>query len=114
MYADLLESRGWDTYFAGAGHVTGCELFPLPTDAFGCDAEYDLGNLGSYGVQYWLHSSWASGFLNIGIGCAPPTVAEWWERGHAGNADRFRGRFVSGIPPVAVVGEAWGGGCPAS
>ncbi len=32
-------------------HTTGCQAFPSPTGPAGCDATYDLGNLGSYGVQ---------------------------------------------------------------
>ena len=36
----------------GPGHTNGCPTWPLPTDPLGCDVTYDLGNLGSYGVQY--------------------------------------------------------------
>ena len=61
---------------SGVSHVTGCPAFPLPTDPPGCDATYDLSNLGSYGVQYWIFAGWATGLINVGIGCTPPATAQ--------------------------------------
>ena len=97
---------------AGApGHTTGCLAFPLPTDPPGCDATYDLSNLGSYGVQYWLESKWATGYLNIGIGCSPPVTAKSYVIGDASSANDFRARFVINIPPEVEVTEPYGGPC---
>ena len=91
---------------AGApGHTTGCE-------STGCDGTYDLDNLGAYGVQYWLQSSWATGYLNIGIGCLPQTDAEYYAERHATAAYYYRRRFVTNIPPIVHVVEPYGGECP--
>jgi hypothetical protein len=100
---------------AGApGHTNGCPAFPLPTDPPGCDATYDLGNLGSYGVQYWLESKWATGYLDIGIGCSPPVTAKNYVIGDANSANNFRDRFVADAPPEVSATEPYGGPCIAS
>jgi hypothetical protein len=97
---------------AGApGHTTGCQAFPLPTDPPGCDATYDLSNLGSYGVQYWLESKWATGYLNIGIGCSPPVTATNYATWDANSANGFRARFVNNVPPVVTATQPYGGPC---
>jgi len=93
------------------GHTTGCPAFPQPTDPLGCDATYDLSNLGSYGVQYWLESSWATGYLNIGIPCAPPATAMDYATWNAMAANGFRSRFVSNAPPSVTARLANGGPC---
>lgn len=93
------------------GHVTGCQAFPLPTDTRGCDQTYDLNNLGSFGVQYWLESNWATGFLNIGIGCAPPDIAVAYVQWNELSANLFRSRFVENIPPVVTATPPFGGPC---
>ena len=94
-------------------HTTGCVAFPLPTDPPGCDATYDLNNLGSYGVQYWLQSNWAIGYLNIGIGCSPQITASSYAIGHANRADGFRNRIVNNIPPTVTATLPYGGLCNA-
>ncbi len=93
------------------GHVNGCAAFPLPTDPLGCDATYDLTNLGSYGVQYWLESSWATGYLNIGIGCSPFATAMEYATSDATAANGFRDRFVTNVPPVVTAPQPYGGPC---
>jgi hypothetical protein len=93
------------------GHVNGCAAFPLPTDPIGCDATYDLGNLGSYGVAYWLHSSWATGHLNIGIGCSPAATAANYVNTDAGAANGLRSRFVANAPAVVTAVQPYGGPC---
>src|SRR5712691_926088 len=93
------------------GHVTGCAAFPLPTDLPGCDATYDLTNLGSYGVQYWLESSWATGYLNIGIGCSSFATAMEYATSDATAANAFRDRFVTHVPPVVTAPQPYGGPC---
>jgi hypothetical protein len=55
---------------------TGYPHVACPGGGGGCDATYDLNNLGSRGIQYWLQSSWATGHLNIGIGCASTAIAQ--------------------------------------
>jgi hypothetical protein len=96
------------------GHVTGCKAFPMPTDPAGCDATYDLRNLGSYGVQYWLESKWATGYLNIGIACSPPAIAEEYARWDALSAHYLRDRFVTNIPPDVTLSYPYGGLCLAN
>jgi hypothetical protein len=97
---------------AGApGHTYGCIAFPLPTDSWGCDATYDLNNLGSHGVQYWLESSWATGYLNIGISCAPNDTAYQYATWNAACANNFRDRFVDNVPPIIAVTQPYGGPC---
>jgi hypothetical protein len=93
------------------GHTTGCPTFPLPTDPAGCDATYDLTNLGSYGIQYWLEASWATGYLNVGIGCSPSNVAWEYAYWHQNSANMFRDRIVSGTPPVVSATLPYGGPC---
>ena len=95
----------------GPGHVTGCPAFPNPTDPAGCDATYDLSNLGSYGIQYWLESTWASGFMNVGLGCAPAATALQVVTAHAASANSFRDRFVANAPPVVAPSVPYGGWC---
>ena len=93
------------------GHTTGCQDFPLPTGPLGCDQTYDLANLGSFGVQYWLESNWATGYLNIGIGCSPPDIALAYVEANQEAANSFRRRFVENIPPVVSVMPPYGGPC---
>ena len=80
------------------GHVTGCEPFPNPTDPPGCDATYDLSNLGGYGVWYWLMSSWATGYVDVGIACSPRADEhiDWL----VNSANGQRARFVTNVPPL--------------
>lgn len=97
---------------AGApGHTTGCAAFPNPGDLPGCDATYNLSNLGSYGVQYWLESKWATGYLNIGIGCSAVPIPETYATYDADSANGFRDRFVTNIPPVVTAPTPYGGPC---
>ena len=92
------------------GHVTGCAEFPRPTDPPGCDATYDLGNLGAYGVSYWLESGWATGYLNVGIGCSPR--AEEYVINVADAAEHLRRyRFVTDFPPPVLPTPSYGGPC---
>lgn len=93
------------------GHVNGCPAFPLPSDPLGCDATYDLTNLGSYGVQYWLESNWATGYLNIGIGCSSFATAMAYATWDANSANGFRDRFVTNVPPVVTAPQPYGGPC---
>jgi hypothetical protein len=118
LYRDWNTLSGWAALLAhearhvsGPGHVNGCPAFPLPTDPFGCDATYDLGNLSSYGVQYWLFSGWATGQLNVGIGCAPQAVAQTIATTMAVNANGYLNRFVVNPPPMVVVSSPYGGPC---
>jgi len=90
-------------------HVTGCPAFP--TGVFGCDATYDLANLGAYGIQYWLNANWASGYLNVGIACTPAAKAMEYANWHTSSANSTRGRFVSNAPPVVTVSAPFGGIC---
>ena len=93
------------------GHVTGCEARPLPSHPPGCDSAYDLDNLGSYGVQYWLQSRWATGYLNIGIGCSPELTAMAYAKQHERDANQSRNRFVTNIPQMVVATAPYGGPC---
>ena len=92
------------------GHTNGCPDFPLPTDSYGCDATYDLSNLGSYGIQYWFYSGWATGYLNIGIACSPSTAQEYATT-MASSANGYLGRFVTNPPPLVTATEPYGGLC---
>jgi hypothetical protein len=95
----------------GPGHTNGCPAFPDPMGPFGCDQTYDLAYLGSYGVQYWLHAGWASGYLHIGLRCAAPDVVNRHLAGHVSVADDFRTRFVMNAPPPATSALTYGGAC---
>jgi hypothetical protein len=90
------------------GHTRGCTAFPNPTDSPGCDATYDLRNLGSYGVQYWLSRAWATGALDIGIGCALPVRARSYAESNMASANSYRDRFVSGVPPMLQLTPPYG------
>jgi len=98
-------------HVSGPGHVTGCAFFPLSTDPLGCDATYDLANLGSYGVQHWLFAEIATGQINIGIGCLPPASAQSFANRLAGYANVYLGRFVTGTPPPVAAAPPYGGSC---
>jgi hypothetical protein len=95
----------------GPGHATGCTAFPLPTDPPGCDAAYNLGNLGSYGVQYWLFAGWATGVINVGIGCLAPGAAQSYTTTAATNANGYLARFVTSAPPAVTASAPYGGPC---
>jgi hypothetical protein len=95
----------------GPGHVTGCPAFPLPTDPAGCDASYDLQNLGSYGVQYWFFSSLATGAFNVGIGCLPASTAQQYATSAASTANVYPSRFVTNAPPSVTATVPYGGPC---
>lgn len=103
----LHESR----HVLGPGHVTGCPAFPLPTDPAGCDANYDLQNLGSYGVQYWFFSSLANGTFNVGIGCLPAATAQQYATSAALSANAYPSRFVTNAPPSVTATAPYGGLC---
>jgi hypothetical protein len=95
----------------GPGHVNGCQSFPNPTDPLGCDADYNLANLGSYGVQHWLYKNWTLGYLNVGVSCESDgglADTQWLLQGTNGYLDRF----VKNIPPVLLMpGPPYGGPC---
>jgi hypothetical protein len=117
-YRDWNTLSVWAALFAhearhvtGPGHVTGCPAFPNPTDPPGCDATYDLNNLGSYGVQYWLFSGWATGFLNVGLGCAPLATAQSEAMFAASAANLIPPRFVTNAPPSVTATTPYGGPC---
>ncbi|HUF31420.1 MAG TPA: hypothetical protein VMM77_12280 [Gemmatimonadaceae bacterium] len=93
------------------GHTTGCPYWPLPTDPPGCDPSYDLANLGSYGLQYWLESSLATAYLNVGIGCLPAATATEYIQWHVNSANNFRPNFVTSAPPEVVATVPHGGPC---
>jgi hypothetical protein len=118
FYRDWNALSGWAALFAhearhatGPGHVHGCPAFPLPTDPLGCDATYDLSNLGSYGVQYWLFSGWATGFINVGIGCSPAATAQSLATWAASAANIYPTRFVTNAPPSVTATIPYGGPC---
>jgi hypothetical protein len=93
------------------GHTTGCPAFPSPAGPAGCDATYDLSNLGGYGMQYWLFSSWASGYINIGIGCSPSAIARNYAEFMAFYANEYLDRFVTNAPPAVTAAQPYGGPC---
>lgn len=97
----------------GPGHTTGCPAFPGSTGPAGCDATYDLSYLGSYGVQYWLNSNWASSFLHVGIDCAPTDVQTRYFSAMTSAANSYLDRFVANAPPAVVTSRLlYGGPCP--
>ena len=92
-------------------HVNGCPDFPAPTDPIGCDPTYDVNNLGGYGIQFWMHSSMARAFLNMGIGCLQPQVAQTYANASATFANStYQSRFVT-IPPIVTAAPPYGGPC---
>jgi hypothetical protein len=118
FYRDWDFVSGWMALFAhearhasGPGHVNGCPAFPLPTDPVGCDATYDLSNLGSYGVQYWLFAGLATGSINVGIGCAPAATAESLASSAARSANLYLTQFVTNAPPSVTATTPYGGPC---
>jgi hypothetical protein len=118
LYRDWNSVSAWMALFAhearhadGPGHVTGCPAFPLPTDAYGCDATYDPAHMSSYGVQYWLFSGWATGTIVVGIACTPFGEAQSYASTAAGNANSYLSRFVSNAPPVVTARPPFGGPC---
>lgn len=117
-YRDWNGVSGWLTLLAhearhadGPSHVTGCPAFPLPTDAAGCDLTYDPTRISSYGIQYWLFSAWATGYLNVGIACAPAATAQSYATTAANNANGYPARFVSNPPPLVTASVPYGGVC---
>jgi hypothetical protein len=95
----------------GPLHTTGCPAFPLPTDALGCDATYDLSALGSNGVHYWLLSSLATGYLKIGIACLSASRANAWVTFATVNANSRATQITANAPPMVVVSPPYGGLC---
>jgi hypothetical protein len=96
----------------GAPHTTGCEAFPNPSAALGCDQRYDVLNLGAYGVQYWLAQSWMTGRLNVGIACSPDKARAYIVDLLRALNLSFRTRFVESVPPIVAMPEPpFGGPC---
>jgi hypothetical protein len=93
------------------GHTTGCPTSPNPTDPPGCDSTYDLSNLGSYGVQYWIQSKWAAGFVYVGIRCSPAATQNEYILWNVNSANGARSRFVSDVPPLVAGGVTHAGSC---
>jgi len=96
-------------HLTGPGHVTGCSA--VPPGVLGCDATYDLTNLSSYGVEYWLESNWATGYLNIGIGCSSFATAMAYATWDATSANGFVDRFLTNAPPFVTAPQPYGGPC---
>lgn len=94
----------------GPGHVTGCAAWPDGT-IYGCDAEYNLDNLGSYGLMYWLEHAWLTGYLNIGIGCADENTAKYLIDGHLLSVNGLSENFVIQPPLVSKPNPPYGGPC---
>ena len=70
----------------------------------GCDATYNLANLGSRGIQYWLESSWATGYLNIGIGCASTALSQQYANWNLQSANQHAASdFAAQPPPQAAL-----------
>ena len=119
LYRHFEPMVGWLALFAhevrhvsGPGHVTGCAAWPSPTDPAGCDATYDLSNVGSYGVQYWLFSNWSSGNFNLGIGCLTAARAKSLAEYMASVANIYPRLFVTGAPLSVTATTPYGGVCP--
>lgn len=90
----------------GPGHDSGCGS---PGQ---CDQTYDLSNLGSFGVQYWLHFSWMTGYLNVGVGCSPSDKAYEMVYMHQASANGYRNRISNNPPPLANLPlPPYGGPC---
>lgn len=87
------------------GHVSGC----LDPRRPACDAAYDLTNLGGYGVHYWMHAGWATGYLNVGIGCSE-RAGQYVEQA-AWGANVLVKHFVTNPPPEVVPQPPYGGPC---
>jgi hypothetical protein len=97
----------------GPAHVAGCEAYPDPDGARGCDPDYDLNNLGSYGIQYWLNEAWMKGYLNVGIACDAATAYDYVDL-HRRRTNDFRRRIVADVPPeLPLPDPPYGGPCPA-
>jgi hypothetical protein len=118
FYRNWESISGWMALFAhearhasGVSHVNGCPAFPLPTDPVGCDETYDLNNLGSYGIQYWLFAGLARGSINVGIGCAPAATAESLASFAARSANVYLTQFVTNAPPSVTATTPYGGPC---
>ena len=94
----MLHERDW---FRPPPHVNGCPAFPNPGDPLGCDATYDLANLSSYGLQYWLDAQWATGAIHLGLRCSSEGMG--YATFSASDAGSFRDRFVTGAPPFTNV-----------
>jgi hypothetical protein len=103
------EARHLDGDF---GHVTGCEAFPNPDDQAGCDASYDLHNLGPYGIQYWLEYAVFMGYLNVGISCTPDTAQSAMLYLQNNLNLQYRRRFAADVPPIVEMpAPPYGGPC---
>jgi hypothetical protein len=98
-------------HVAGPPHVVGCPAFPSAFGPPGCDTTYDLQNLGSFGVQYWLFSSLANGTLDVGIGCLQPDTAKRYATSAARDANGYASRFVANAPPLVTATVPYGGTC---
>jgi hypothetical protein len=95
----------------GFPHVGGCPLFPTAT--YGCDPAYDPGNLSPYGIEWWLHSTWLSGEINVGFACLSSATTVATMHLNAANND-FGRRFVTQPPPVLTMPAQPGGPCTGS
>lgn len=92
-------------------HVNGCIDFPNPNDAFGCDQTYDIKNLGGYGVSYWMHESFLTGYLDVGINCKPDKAQNYIDN-HISQMNSLRRSFVQPIPDsISPPNPPYGGTC---
>lgn len=118
FYRDWVGISGWMALLAhearhadGPHHSTGCPGFPNAIGPAGCDRTYDPAHMSSYGIQYWLFSSWATGALNVGIACDPPATAQRFAVLAASAANGYLVRFVSAPPPAVTAAPPYGGVC---
>jgi hypothetical protein len=98
-------------HVAGPGHTTGCPAFPLSTDSPGCDATYDIDNLGSYGVQQWLFAGVGTAKIHVNFGCTPSDSARKYAQSAALSANGYIARFVTNAPAAVTATTPFGGPC---
>ena len=95
----------------GPGHTNGCPYWPAPDDPIGCDETYDLGNLGSYGVQYLALLEMDHRLFKRRDRLFGPDdglrVPDFTARAANGYPDNF----VSNPPPLVTPTQPYGGPC---
>jgi hypothetical protein len=89
----------------GFGHTSCCGI------EGGCDQYFDEVNLSPYGMQWWLHWAWLTGYLNVGFSCLEQNEAMKIANIHLGRCNDMASRICENQPPEVTMPVDPGGPC---
>lgn len=78
------------------------------------DQTFDINNLSTFGIQWWLNNLWLAGKINVGIGCLEQDKAQDIFQWELSAMDLAREFFCDNKPPIVTMPSNAGGPCVGS